>query len=633
MFLLKLIILFLTYEKILAQNCTSRYTPYFNGTCMSVSSCQGATLNNLCPGSLKCCIPESASSEGFVSIQTLASLTGSSQTDRLSFISGAIKAPTANPTCFHKSAFLAQLLHESANFRSDEEIGNEAYFSKYDGRPDLGNTQPGDGAKFRGRGFIQITGRDVYTKGGAYIGVDLVNEPERAAFPSNAGKLAFWFYNVYKGINLNQYADGTFYSFTRLTQIINGGINGLADRTLLLEKAFSLFSCGDLSKGKGETCQIDMKDAACKPVCTTGLENKEYCGCNGKAQEKGTNNIRLCTPANEKVASNIRCCLEKKNNVDLGILLDSSGSIAPSDFQKSLVFIKAMVQSLNISENSSRVAIINFSYTLSVVTYLNSTFDQNQLLNTITSIPQFADTTYTGEALEKCFDIFSVAQGMRPESQGIPKVLILLTDGQSNGNIKPIPVASRLKSLGITIVTVGVGSNLDYTELNGIASSNRVYLLSNFQTLINSFDDIIQTASSSPALIPSQTSRLSVDKDQTSFFKVSLKSALGNSSSVKPSRMRVSVNSILGSVDLFTSFDDQTPNDNEVVSDQARKRRASGSSAGSSKNAMGKLLYLPANVTNDSFVFIGVKGRNDTNSFMIKTDLVSNNISKYFVFM
>jgi hypothetical protein len=293
-----------------------------------------------------------------------------------------------------------------------------------------------------------------------------------------------------------------------------------------------------------------------------------------------------------------------------------------------------MVQSLNVKENASRVAIINFSTSVNVVTYLNSIFDQNQLLNNISTIPQLGGSTSTGEALEKCFDVFSVAQGMRPESQGIPKVLILLTDGQSNGYVSPIPVASRLKSTGITIVSVGVGPNLYYDELNGIASTNRVYLLSNFQTLISSFDDIIQTASSSPALIPSQTSRLSVDKDQTSFFKVSLKAALGNSSSANASRMRVSVNSILGSVDLFTSFSDQSPNDNEVISDQAaRKRRASGSSVGSSKNAVGKLLYLPANVTNDSFVFIGVKGRNNTNSFMIKTDLVSSNISKYFVFI
>ncbi len=130
MFFLNLIIFFLEYEKIIAQICTSCYTPYFKGTCMSVSSCQGATLNNLCPGSSssKCCIPESASSERFVNVQDLTSLTGTSQTDRLSFISRAIKAPTANPTCFQKAAFLAQLLHESANFNSDEEIGTEAYF-------------------------------------------------------------------------------------------------------------------------------------------------------------------------------------------------------------------------------------------------------------------------------------------------------------------------------------------------------------------------------------------------------------------------------------------------------------------------------------------------------------------------
>ena len=211
---------------------------------MSVLNCKGATLNNLCPGNMKCCITEPVSSESFVSVQDLLTLTGSSLSERLTFISSAIKAPTSRASCAQKAAFLAQLLHESARFRSDEELGTETDLAtKYAGRADLGNTQPGDSAKYRGRGFIQLTGRDVYTRGGAYIGVDLVNEPERAAFPSNAGKLAYWFYNVYKGRNLNELADGTFYNFTRLTQVINGGINGLSDRALILEKAklFSFF--------------------------------------------------------------------------------------------------------------------------------------------------------------------------------------------------------------------------------------------------------------------------------------------------------------------------------------------------------------------------------------------------------
>jgi len=70
----------------------------------------------------------------------------------------------------------------------------------YGNRADLGNTSPGDGYKYRGRGFIQLTGKDAYQKVGSIIGIDLVNNPDLANEPSVAAKIVPAFYLAYKGV-------------------------------------------------------------------------------------------------------------------------------------------------------------------------------------------------------------------------------------------------------------------------------------------------------------------------------------------------------------------------------------------------------------------------------------------------
>lgn len=97
--------------------------------------------------------------------------------------------------------FMGQCGHESGGFRYMEEIASGA---AYEGRADLGNTQPGDGRRYKGRGPIQTTGRANYRRDGRTLGIDLESNPQLLAIPS-LGLLAstlFW-----SRMGLNAYAD------------------------------------------------------------------------------------------------------------------------------------------------------------------------------------------------------------------------------------------------------------------------------------------------------------------------------------------------------------------------------------------------------------------------------------------
>lgn len=131
------------------------------------------------------------------------------------------------------AAFLAQVGHESGGFVYTREIwGPTAAQQRYEGRTDLGNTQRGDGFRFRGRGLIQITGRDNYQRAAAGLGVDVVADPQLLEERALAARSAAWWWATH---GCNQLADGG--DFVALTRRINGGTNGLADRKARWERA------------------------------------------------------------------------------------------------------------------------------------------------------------------------------------------------------------------------------------------------------------------------------------------------------------------------------------------------------------------------------------------------------------
>lgn len=119
--------------------------------------------------------------------------------------------------------FIAQLAHESGAFRYAEELADGR---AYEGRVDLGNTQPGDGPRYKGRGLIQLTGRANYAAYSKASGVDYLAKPDKLANdPYAAVDVACWFWQTR---DLNKLADAD--DVRGITRRINGGFNGIDDR-------------------------------------------------------------------------------------------------------------------------------------------------------------------------------------------------------------------------------------------------------------------------------------------------------------------------------------------------------------------------------------------------------------------
>lgn len=191
-------------------------------------------------------------------------------TDQLKAISFATAAnaqtflPYLNDVCVkynintpaRQLSFLAQVSHESGGLFYTEELASG---TAYEGRKDLGNINPGDGIKYKGRGLIQITGKNNYQALSTALRADFINNPAllggkniHLCSPDQlkyAALSAGWFWNK---TNLNSIADkidirqpidegANLESYKLITRSINGGFNGLADRLHRYQLGAALF--------------------------------------------------------------------------------------------------------------------------------------------------------------------------------------------------------------------------------------------------------------------------------------------------------------------------------------------------------------------------------------------------------
>jgi putative chitinase len=192
----------------------------------------------------------------------------------LPFLQSAMTEFTIDPPA-RAAAFLAQVAHESGQCRFMEEIwGPTSAQQRYEPPSPLaarlGNTEAGDGKRFKGRGPIQITGRANYRRYGALLGIDLLSDPAHSAAPDVGFRIAglFWREN-----GLNELADlVTDEAFRKITKRINGGFNGLAERQRFYQIASDVLDVGAARATRAAARSAVAPTAAAGPVFERGAE-------------------------------------------------------------------------------------------------------------------------------------------------------------------------------------------------------------------------------------------------------------------------------------------------------------------------------------------------------------------------
>jgi predicted chitinase len=132
--------------------------------------------------------------------------------------------------------------------------------TRYEGRRDLGNTEAGDGARFIGRGYLQIVGRANYTRLGKAIGVDLISQPEKAEEPMIAAKILVEYFLERKDRVLSALESGDYVSIRR---VVSGGLQGaeaIAKRALVYK---------ELLESKTEATKLNNIPSVTNPDWTT----------------------------------------------------------------------------------------------------------------------------------------------------------------------------------------------------------------------------------------------------------------------------------------------------------------------------------------------------------------------------
>jgi putative chitinase len=122
------------------------------------------------------------------------------------------------------AALLAQSATETLSFSSLVERGGKDYFRQYDGK--MGNDHPGDGYKYRGRGYLHITGKEMYARCGRALKMDLVKHPELLEQPKHALPATIWYWNDRVKPFVRDWND-----VQTITRRVNGGLGAIDDRS------------------------------------------------------------------------------------------------------------------------------------------------------------------------------------------------------------------------------------------------------------------------------------------------------------------------------------------------------------------------------------------------------------------
>ena len=207
------------------------------------------------------------------------------------------------------------------------------------------------------------------------------------------------------------------------------------------------------------------------------------------------------------VVTNVTCA----RAADIVLVLDQSTSIVVGDpnydnwYVQMLGFAKSVASAFPIGENLTQIGLMKFSGDVEIVFHLNRYNDRETLLNAIDNVDIFGGETNIAAALRTARqDMFAQSNGARP---GVPKILILLTDGTANiEESNTLPEAKLTKAANIKIYTVGITEEADQLQLKVIASAPEYFFFaSNFTQLGSILQYLIENSCKEAATLATTT--------------------------------------------------------------------------------------------------------------------------------
>lgn len=347
-------------------------------------------------------------------------------------------------------------------------------------------------------------------------------------------------------------------------------------------------------------------------------EAGEYCGCSGTPGPQCPNS-----------PPHIRCCLDtcsQELKMDLGFVIDASGSIGASDYKLQQKFVKDLLERVNVGPNRTHVGIINFSSSSETLTQLNSDYELKQKIDKVKKAYYYGQSTNTALALREANSVFSYENGLRGPEQGATPVIFVITDGASDAQNATLDAADVLKRSGIHLVSVGVGNKLNLDELRLMCtppSSENYFAISNYAALEQKINQFTSKSCSEPAIIPENVTVVTeVGKQKYKFLKVKIV--------INRNKIMIKVKLFNGKIKLFYSFKSRNPKDpNDFIvyqpSTATSSRSLSLEKAGNTiqhSKVTNDVVTLVTDKPDDDveFVYVGIKGVEDDNRFEVNFD-------------
>ena len=141
-------------------------------------------------------------------------------------------------------------------------------------------------------------------------------------------------------------------------------------------------------------------------------------------------------------------------------VLDSSSSVGANNWKLQLKFLTDIVNRLDIGSGAVRVAMVTFNTHATIEFSFGNHTSKAALISAIHNVKYFGGATATGDALALAWKLFFNTIFAKPRA-GVPKIVILITDGRTDTGVDQMKEAARLKASGATLITVGISSGVD----------------------------------------------------------------------------------------------------------------------------------------------------------------------------